>query len=166
MGNLQSVKNALEFIGVEAFIDAVEENAPGSRESVTNYLSFCKDISEVLGYIGELKTMHVGIPGNNRSCPEWKPEPVPEGFDYNFWLGPAPYKEYHSNLVHYQFRWQYDYSGGVMTDCWGNAITFNNRDVRAHNGLVATNGLIHDRIVQVVSTVCEEFGFNEDDGFW
>lgn len=57
-------------------------------------------------------------------------------------------------------------AGGTMTDCWGNPIRFNNRDVRAHNGLVATNGHIHDRIIQVVSTVCEEFGFNEDDGFW
>jgi len=57
-------------------------------------------------------------------------------------------------------------AGGTMTDCWGNPITFNNRDVRAHNGLVATNGTIHDRIIKAVSTVCEEFGFNEDDGFW
>ena len=57
-------------------------------------------------------------------------------------------------------------AGGKMTDCWGNPITFNNRDVRAHNGLVATNGLVHDRIIKSVSTVCEEFGFNEDDGFW
>ena len=36
-----------------------------------------------------------------------------------------------------------------MTDCWGNPITFNNRDVRAHNGLVATNGQVHDRVIKV-----------------
>lgn len=57
-------------------------------------------------------------------------------------------------------------AGGTMTDCWGNPITFNNRDVRAHNGLVATNGQVHGRIIDAVSKVCEDFGYNEDDGFW
>lgn len=70
------------------------------------------------GYIGELKTMHVGIPGNNRSCLEWEPEPVPEGFDYNFWLGPAPMAPYTTKRCHYCFRFILDYSGGQMTN-WG-----------------------------------------------
>ena len=53
-----------------------------------------------------------------------------------------------------------------MTDCWGNDIVFNKEDVRAHNGLVASNGHVHDEIVAELSKVCEELGFNEDDGFW
>ena len=57
-------------------------------------------------------------------------------------------------------------AGGTMTDCWGNPITFNNRDVRAHNGLVATNGTRHDDVIAAVASTCEEFGFNEEDGFW
>ena len=57
-------------------------------------------------------------------------------------------------------------AGGVMTDCWGNPLVFNKRDVRAHNGVVATNAQNHDQIVQAVAHVCEEFGYNEDDGFW
>lgn len=57
-------------------------------------------------------------------------------------------------------------AGGRMTDCWGNSLTYNNRDTRAHNGLVATNGAVHDRIVEKVARICEEFGFNEEDGFW
>ena len=70
------------------------------------------------GYIGELKTMHVGIPGNNRSCLEWKEEPIPEGFDYNFWIGPAPMAPYTKARCHYCFRFILDYSGGQMTN-WG-----------------------------------------------
>ena len=27
--------------------------------------------------------------------PGWQPQPVPEGFDYDFWLGPAPEAPYH-----------------------------------------------------------------------
>ncbi len=57
-------------------------------------------------------------------------------------------------------------AGGKLTDCWGNPITYNKRDVRAHNGLVASNNTVHDQVIEVVAQICEEFGFNEDDGFW
>jgi 3'(2'), 5'-bisphosphate nucleotidase len=57
-------------------------------------------------------------------------------------------------------------AGGKMTDCWGEPIRYNKRDVRAHNGLVASNGTIHEEIVETVARICEEFGFNQDDGFW
>lgn len=57
-------------------------------------------------------------------------------------------------------------AGGQITDCWGVPIVFNKRDVRAHNGLLASNGQTHAHIVGVVAGICEEFGYNEDDGFW
>ena len=57
-------------------------------------------------------------------------------------------------------------AGGKMTDCWGYPLRYNKRDVRAHNGLVATNGQVHDKIVGKVSQICEEYGYNEEDGFW
>ena len=57
-------------------------------------------------------------------------------------------------------------AGGQITDCWGNPIVFNKRDVRAHNGLLASNGQWHDQVVEVVGSICEEFGYNQDDGFW
>ncbi|MCB0115475.1 MAG: 3'(2'),5'-bisphosphate nucleotidase CysQ [Caldilineaceae bacterium] len=57
-------------------------------------------------------------------------------------------------------------AGGVMTDCWGNDLVYNKRDVRAHNGVVASNGTLHSRIIDSVTNIVEEAGFNEDDGFW
>lgn len=57
-------------------------------------------------------------------------------------------------------------AGGKMTDCWGNPLVYNKRDVRAHNGLVASNGRAHKQVVETVASVCEEFGFNAEDGFW
>ena len=73
----------------------------------------------VNGRIGKLQTMRVGISGNNRTCePTWTPEPVPEGFDYDMWLGPAPWEPYHTQRCHYQFRFLLEYSGGQMTN-WG-----------------------------------------------
>jgi predicted dehydrogenase len=69
--------------------------------------------------IGKLHTMRVGISGNNRTCePTWTPEPVPEGLDYDMWLGPAPWEPYHTQRCHYQFRFILEYSGGQMTN-WG-----------------------------------------------
>jgi len=57
-------------------------------------------------------------------------------------------------------------AGGRMTDCWGNPLRYNKRDVRAHNGLIASNSRAHDQVVNIVARICEEFGYNEDDGFW
>lgn len=57
-------------------------------------------------------------------------------------------------------------AGGEMTDCWGNPLVYNKRDVRAHNGIIATNNTIHSRIMETVSRIVEDAGYNEDDGFW
>jgi 3'(2'), 5'-bisphosphate nucleotidase len=57
-------------------------------------------------------------------------------------------------------------AGGVITDCWGYDLRYNKRDVRAHNGLVASNGTLHSQVVETVAQVVENAGFNEDDGFW
>lgn len=45
-----------------------------------------------------------------------KPEPVPSELDYDFWLGPAPYKPYNSHRVHSTFRGYWDYDGGGLAD--------------------------------------------------
>ncbi len=44
-------------------------------------------------YIGELKKIKVGVPGGITG-PVCGEEPVPDGFDYDMWLGPAPYVPY------------------------------------------------------------------------
>lgn len=44
------------------------------------------------------------------------PEPVPPELDYDFWLGPAPFKPYHPHRVHGTFRGYWDYDGGGLGD--------------------------------------------------
>ncbi len=68
--------------------------------------------------------------GNIRTVKVWcyqgwmKPGPVvadslpPEGVDYKTWLGPAPIKPFNESRFHFNFRWFWDYAGGLMTD-WG-----------------------------------------------
>lgn len=76
------------------------------------------------GRIGKLVTISVNVGGPSEDCylPE---EPVPAGVDWDLWLGPAPWRPYHSILCPppsftgfpYWRRYR-DYSGGGMTD-WG-----------------------------------------------
>ena len=67
------------------------------------------------GMLGRLKILHCYY-HNGPTCPPQKPEPVPEGFDYDRWLGPAPFEAYTPRRCHGSFRWLYDYSGGQLTD--------------------------------------------------
>jgi predicted dehydrogenase len=48
--------------------------------------------------------------------PGWKAMPVPDGFDYDLWLGPAPEAPYHLDRCLYRFRFHLDYSGGQVTN--------------------------------------------------
>ena len=43
---------------------------------------------------------------------------VPNGVDYDMWLGPALKRPFNPNRFHFNFRWFWDYAGGLMTD-WG-----------------------------------------------
>jgi len=67
------------------------------------------------GMIGELHTIHTYLDAGP-ACGVEPPRPVPPGFDYDRWLGPAPYEPYTPRRCHGSFRWIYDYSGGQLTD--------------------------------------------------
>jgi len=75
------------------------------------------------GRIGKIQRIRVGLPGSFAHNmyyfnPDPAEQPVPEGFNYDMWLGPAPYAPYTNGRCHYNFRWITDYSGGNLTD-WG-----------------------------------------------
>ncbi|WP_297088284.1 Gfo/Idh/MocA family oxidoreductase [uncultured Draconibacterium sp.] len=77
-----------------------------------------------------VKYVHSGKLGNIREVRSWtylswlKPAikkancAVPSGVDYDMWLGPAPKRDFNPNRFHFNFRWYWDYAGGLMTD-WG-----------------------------------------------
>jgi len=71
------------------------------------------------GRIGPIPQVRVETRiGDNPVGGPFQVAPVPDGLDWNFWLGPTPQVEYIPQKCHYTFRWWYDYSGGKMTD-WG-----------------------------------------------
>lgn len=73
------------------------------------------------GYIGRLQTIVVkifrghGYDENDRHG-DATPRPVPPGFYYDMWLGPAPHAPYTPDRCHFTFRYIRDYSGGNLSD--------------------------------------------------
>lgn len=78
------------------------------------------------GRIGQVARILTEVSENNAESPgpDWKPMPVPEGFDYETWLGPAPAAPYHKDRCFYRFRFILDYSGGQTTNfgCHSNGL--------------------------------------------
>jgi predicted dehydrogenase len=71
------------------------------------------------GRIGELHTIMIGSAGGRGTRITYKPASVPEGFDYDFWLGPAPWTPYAPERCTRDFTLIYDYSLGCLSGAWG-----------------------------------------------
>ncbi|MCX6923356.1 MAG: hypothetical protein NT154_09135, partial [Verrucomicrobia bacterium] len=65
----------------------------------------------------EVREVWVNVGGPSETC-FLPPVPVPEGVNWDRWLGPAPWRPFHPTLIVGGFRPYRDYSGGGMTD-WG-----------------------------------------------
>ena len=71
------------------------------------------------GVIGTLKEIHNWSyrpvweqwPGRPKETP-----PIPDGFNWELWLGPVPEMPYHPHYTHNVFRGWYDFGGGSIAD--------------------------------------------------
>ena len=93
----------------------------GSQQrSSPEYRRVCELVRN--GRIGKLHTVRCVLPGGTpdygKTAHLTEPAPVPDGFNFDMWLGPAPEAAYAAARVGVNFRWNYDYSGGQVTD-WG-----------------------------------------------
>lgn len=70
------------------------------------------------GRIGKLQRIEVILPKQPNGPGDPTPQPVPPDFDWDMWLGPAPEAPYTKDRAHFNFRWIWDYSGGIICD-WG-----------------------------------------------
>ena len=70
------------------------------------------------GRIGKLEKIEVILPKQPTVPGNPAPQEVPKELDYDMWLGPAPEAPYTKDRVHFNFRWIWDYSGGIICD-WG-----------------------------------------------
>lgn len=71
------------------------------------------------GELGKIRVVKVwSYQGWMKPVPVKPDSAVPEGVDYAMWLGPAASRPFNENRFHFNFRWFWDYAGGLMTD-WG-----------------------------------------------
>lgn len=71
------------------------------------------------GQLGNIRTVKVWCyQGWMKPGPVVPDTAVPKGVDYDRWLGPAAKRAFNPSRYHFNFRWFWDYAGGLMTD-WG-----------------------------------------------
>ncbi|HSI85983.1 MAG TPA: Gfo/Idh/MocA family oxidoreductase [Candidatus Methylacidiphilales bacterium] len=111
-----------------AMVNAVEQSGVvcqiGSQQR--SGLTFQRAIEAVRnGLLGKIKRVRVGLPGGGPNGDRAKitapmaAQTPPTDFNYDMWLGPAPWAPYYVERCHWDFRWQFDYSGGQLSDWIG-----------------------------------------------
>lgn len=71
------------------------------------------------GKLGKIRTVKAWAYQGWMKNIEVKPDgAAPAGVNYDMWLGPATKRPFNPNRFHFNFRWFWDYAGGLMTD-WG-----------------------------------------------
>ena len=73
------------------------------------------------GRIGKISRIEVGLPDGGKGIGTPPPMEVPAELNWEMWLGPAP-KVPFRGVVHWNWRWILDYSGGQLTDWAGHHI--------------------------------------------
>ncbi len=112
-----------------AIVDAVKRNnivwQTGSQQrSEANFHQACELV--INGRIGKVGYVEVGLPNGGHYIGNPVEEPVPEGLDWDMWLGPAPFVPYRRGITPWNWRWIKEYSGGQLTDWAGHHIDIAN----------------------------------------
>ncbi|MGI8905967.1 MAG: Gfo/Idh/MocA family protein [Candidatus Sumerlaeaceae bacterium] len=94
------------------------------QRSVGNFHRACELVRN--GRLGKVTHVEVGL-GQGYSDfdgtgNETAPRQPPDGFDYEMWLGPAPWTPYAPAKIHKNWRWNADYGGGLLTDWVGHHV--------------------------------------------
>lgn len=74
------------------------------------------------GRLGKITEIRIGLPAGhtnwNKLADRKAPEAAPSGLNWDLWLGPAPQRDYCPAILQLNWRHNYDFSGGMITD-WG-----------------------------------------------
>ena len=92
------------------------------QRSTHNFARGCELVRN--GRIGKVHTIEVGLPvdgtsGQNRA---YDLQPVPEGLDYEMFVGPARWMPYHREYANFNWRWNLNFGGGALLDWVGHHL--------------------------------------------
>lgn len=94
------------------------------QRSVENFHRACELVRN--GRLGKIRRVEVGLPeGHYDFAGTFGQEAVtspPPGFDYDFWIGPAPWIPYRKAGVHMNWRWNMNFGGGQLMDWVGHHL--------------------------------------------
>jgi len=68
------------------------------------------------GVLGKISKTRVWMAANRESFGSPADTAPPPGCDYDFWLGPAPERPFNPNRFTFNWRWFWDYGGGILND--------------------------------------------------
>jgi len=68
------------------------------------------------GVIGPIHRVHVWQDGTVKPGKRVKQGTPPDHINYDLWLGPAPYRPFHTSHFHFDWRWWWDFGGGQLAD--------------------------------------------------
>ena len=111
------------------------------------------------GKLGTIRRVNIWANFNYGAGRKKVPDtPVPEGVDFDMWLGPAPDRSFNASRFHSVWRMFWDYGGGLMTDwgvhlvdmaLWGMNVDYFPKSVVASGGIFANQ----DRALETPSTL-------------
>lgn len=123
------------------------------------------------GKLGKIRLVKAwAYQGWMKSIPVQPDTEVPAGVNYDLWLGPAKKRPFNRNRFHFDFRWFWDYAGGLMTD-WGvHMLDFAllGMKVSTPNSIVATGGkfAFPDDASETPDTLTTVFEFDDFSVQW
>ena len=122
------------------------------------------------GLLGDITEVHVWHPAHSWPNGVDRPvssDPIPEGFDWNFWLGKAPARPYNNEIYHPgKWRGWYDFGGGSLADfcCHGFQLAFRALELDAPVRIEATGDDMGHESFPTRCTVTFEFAANGSRG--
>lgn len=115
------------------------------------------------GLLGTITEIHVWHPGHSWPNGVNRPaqsDPVPEGLDWNFWLGSAPARPYNNDIYHPgKWRGWYDFGGGSIADfcCHGFQLAYRALELDAPVRIEATGENMGHESFPTRCTITYEF---------
>ena len=90
--------------------------------------------------------------------------PVPEGLDWDLWLGPAPERPYHPDYAPFKWRGWWDFGTGALGDIGCHSIdpVWRALKLKAPLSVEAACTLVNDETYPVASRVTYQFGARGD----
>ena len=89
------------------------------QRSQSTFRKACELVAN--GTIGKIQHIEVGLPDFKSDMGMPEIQQPPKEIDYDFWVGPASFMPYRG-VLHWDWRWIMNYSGGQLTDWCGHHI--------------------------------------------